>query len=243
LLKFFVSPALLPKRSDAPSVWDSIIQRLLLILLITAIKLSMKSTKVLFITTSRDKMADTTEKTGVGLEELAVPYYMFKEAGADITLASPGGGRVPLDPKSQSIILATFSTKRFLKDAEAMNLLSNAVQLEEVNDGDFDVIFLLWGNGGPNFIHEFRQWETEEQRSWSVVKASAHTNDRFLSGANAVPLGSANKAVQQPSPASRTAMDQFSFLRRRLLPLALNAQQPQWFSGVPRQLTWWNTPR
>jgi hypothetical protein len=76
------------------------------------------------------------------------------------------------------------------------------------------VFFFLWGNGGPNFIHEFRQWETEEQRSWSVVKASAHTNDRFLSGANAVPLGSANKAVQQPSPASRTAMDQFSFLRR-----------------------------
>ncbi len=107
----------------------------------------MKSTKVLFIATSHDKMAETNEKTGVWLEELAVPYYMFKEAGADVTLASPGGGRVPLDPKSQSIILATFITKRFLKDEEAMNFLSNAIPLEEVSDGDFDVIFLPGGRG------------------------------------------------------------------------------------------------
>ena len=107
----------------------------------------MKSTKVLFIATSHDKMADTTEKTGVGLEELAAPYYIFKEAGADLTLASPGGGRVPLDPKSQSIILATSSTKRFLKDEEAMNFLYNAIPLEEVDDSDFDVIFLPGGYG------------------------------------------------------------------------------------------------
>jgi putative intracellular protease/amidase len=104
-------------------------------------------TKVLFITTSHDKMADTDEKTGVWLEELAAPYYIFKEAGADITLASPEGGKVPLDPKSQAIILATLSTKRFLKDDEAMNFLSTAIPLEKVKDSDFDVIFLPGGYG------------------------------------------------------------------------------------------------
>ena len=107
----------------------------------------MQSTKILFIATSHDKMADTAEKTGVWLEEFADPYYIFKEAGASITLASPGGGRVPLDPKSQSIILATFNTKRFLKDEEAMNFLSNAMPLENVSDDDFDVIFLPGGYG------------------------------------------------------------------------------------------------
>jgi putative intracellular protease/amidase len=107
----------------------------------------MISTKVLFITTSHNKMADTDEKTGVWLEELAAPYYIFKEAGADITLASPEGGKVPLDPKSQAIILATLSTKRFLKDEEAMNFLSNAIPLENVKDSDFDVIFLPGGYG------------------------------------------------------------------------------------------------
>ena len=107
----------------------------------------MKSTKVLFITTSHDRMGDTGVETGVWLEELAAPYYVFKDEGADVTLASPNGGVVPLDPKSRSIILATYSTKRFLKDAEAINFLSNSLRLEEINENDFDVIFLPGGHG------------------------------------------------------------------------------------------------
>jgi len=134
------------------------------------IKLLMKSTKVLFIATSHDKMADTTEKTGVGLEELAAPYYIFKEAGADLTLASPGGGRVPLDPKSQSIILATSSTKRFLKDEEAMNFLYNAIPLEEVDDGDFDVIFLPGGYG--------LMWDLADSKKVRQLLEAFHNKDK-----------------------------------------------------------------
>src|SRR6266496_1077485 len=87
----------------------------------------MKSAKVLFIATSHDKMGNTDENTGVWLEEIAVPYYVFKDAGAEVTLASPNGGRVPLDPKSRSIILATFGTKRFLKDEEELSGLTRVV--------------------------------------------------------------------------------------------------------------------
>jgi len=134
------------------------------------IKLLMKSTKVLFIATSHDKMADTTEKTGVGLEELAAPYYIFKEAGADLTLASPGGGRVPLDPKSQSIILATSSTKRFLKDEEAMNFLYNAIPLEEVDDGDFDVIFLPGGYG--------LMWDLADSKKVRQLLEACHSKNK-----------------------------------------------------------------
>lgn len=107
----------------------------------------MKSIKVLFIATSHNKMGDTNEETGVWLEELAVPYYVFKDAGADVTLASPNGGQVPLDPRSQAIILATFGTKRFLKDQEAMNFLSRSMLLEDMRADDFDVIFLPGGYG------------------------------------------------------------------------------------------------
>ncbi len=107
----------------------------------------MKSTKVLFIATSHDRMGDTNDKTGVWLEEIAVPYYVFKDAGADITLASPKGGQVPVDPKSQSIILATFGTKRFLKDAEAMSFLSHSVLLKDIRADDFDVVFVPGGYG------------------------------------------------------------------------------------------------
>jgi putative intracellular protease/amidase len=103
--------------------------------------------KVLFVTTSHDKMGDTGDKTGVWLEELAAPYYAFKEISADITLASPGGGQVPLDPKSQAIIIATRNTKRFLKDAEAMNFLAHSMLLSSIKADDFDVVFLPGGHG------------------------------------------------------------------------------------------------
>ena len=107
----------------------------------------MISAKVLFIATSHDKIGDTNDETGVWLEEIAVPYYVFKDAGTEVILASPKGGRVPLDPKSRSIILATFDTKRFLKDEEAMYFLSHSMLLKDVLADDYDVIFLPGGHG------------------------------------------------------------------------------------------------
>ena len=107
----------------------------------------MISAKVLIVATSHDKIGNTNDETGVWLEEIAVPYYVFKDAGAEVTLASPQGGRVPLDPKSRSIILATFGTKRFLKDEEAMHFLSHSMLLEDVFADDYDVIFLPGGPG------------------------------------------------------------------------------------------------
>lgn len=107
----------------------------------------MKSTKILFIATSHDKMGITDDKTGVWLEELATPYYIFKDAGASVTIASPNGGQVPLDPKSLSIMVATSGTKRFLKDEEAMNFMSHSILLEEIKADDFDVVFLPGGHG------------------------------------------------------------------------------------------------
>ena len=89
----------------------------------------MKSIKILFIATSHDSLGTTGNKTGVWLEELATPYYIFKEAGAHIILASPNGGPVPVDPKSQSIMMVTGNTKRFAGDMEAMDFLSRSVPL------------------------------------------------------------------------------------------------------------------
>jgi putative intracellular protease/amidase len=107
----------------------------------------MKPISVLFVTTSHDMLGDTNHKTGLWLEELAAPYYVFKEAGVDVTIASPKGGEVPIDPKSESIAVATKSTKRFLRDPEAMDFLSHSSLLEEVKAIDFDILFLPGGHG------------------------------------------------------------------------------------------------
>ncbi|MFI2810322.1 MULTISPECIES: type 1 glutamine amidotransferase domain-containing protein [Microbulbifer] len=103
--------------------------------------------KILMVLTSHDQLGDTGEKTGFWLEEFAAPYYVFKDAGADITLASPQGGQPPLDPKSDAPDFQTESTERFAKDQEAQQQLANTGKLSGVNPGDFDAVFYPGGHG------------------------------------------------------------------------------------------------
>lgn len=107
----------------------------------------MKSQKVLFIATSHDKLGGTNEDTGVWLEELAAPYYLFREAGIEIAIASPAGGLVPLDPKSRAVIVATPPVRRFLKDTDAMAFLANSLLLEDVVANDYDAVLVTGGHG------------------------------------------------------------------------------------------------
>jgi putative intracellular protease/amidase len=103
--------------------------------------------KVLMVLTSHDKLGDTGRKTGFWLEELAAPYYEFKDVGAQITLASPKGGRPPLDPKSQDPSSQTDITRRFAKDADAEDQLDKTVRLESVKQEDYDTVFYPGGHG------------------------------------------------------------------------------------------------
>jgi putative intracellular protease/amidase len=113
----------------------------------TVKKDKMKPAKILVIASSKDQMGDSGFETGVWLEELAATYYVFMNAGAEVTLASPTGGAVPLDPKSQSIILATFNSKQFLKDERARHFLNNALLLEDMRAENFDAVFIPGGYG------------------------------------------------------------------------------------------------
>jgi putative intracellular protease/amidase len=103
--------------------------------------------KVLMVITSHDQLGNTGRKTGFWLEELAAPYYVFKESGTDITLASPKGGRPPLDPKSNDPEFRTELTRRFEKDAAAEAQLEKTVRLENVKQEDFDTVFYPGGHG------------------------------------------------------------------------------------------------
>ncbi|MCX4505951.1 type 1 glutamine amidotransferase domain-containing protein [Streptomyces anulatus] len=103
--------------------------------------------KILIVLTSHDELGTTGRKTGFWLEELAAPYYRFKEAGADIVLASPKGGRPPLDPKSNEPTFQTDETRRFEADPEAMADLAHTVRLDSVSADDFDTAFYPGGHG------------------------------------------------------------------------------------------------
>ncbi|KDR24585.1 type 1 glutamine amidotransferase domain-containing protein, partial [Caballeronia grimmiae] len=86
-------------------------------------------------------------KTGFWLEELAAPYYTFKDAGAEIVLASPRGGQPPLDPKSNEPSNQTDMTRRFERDAAAKAQLAATVRLDSISQADFDTVFYPGGHG------------------------------------------------------------------------------------------------
>jgi putative intracellular protease/amidase len=103
--------------------------------------------KILMVLTSHDKLGNTGEKTGFWLEEFASPYYVFKDAGAEITLASPLGGQPPLDPMSDAPDFQTEATQRFKADSPAQQILASTVKLAEVSAADFDAVFYPGGHG------------------------------------------------------------------------------------------------
>jgi putative intracellular protease/amidase len=106
-----------------------------------------KNMKILMVLTSHDEMGDTGNKTGFWLEEFAAPYYVFKDAGADITLASPKGGQPPVDPSSDAAGAQTDDTHRFKADDEAQKHLATTLKLSDVTEAGFDAIFYPGGHG------------------------------------------------------------------------------------------------
>jgi len=103
--------------------------------------------KILMILTSHDELGDTGKKTGFWLEEFAAPYYIFKDSGAEITLASPKGGQPPLDPKSAEKDSQTAATKRFEADDGAKAALAHTVKLKDIAPQDYDALFYPGGHG------------------------------------------------------------------------------------------------
>ena len=103
--------------------------------------------KILMVLTSHDQLGTTGRKTGFWLEELAAPFYTFKDAGAHITLASPKGGNPPLDPKSNEPDFQTEQTHRFEADPDAMAQLAATVRLDSCSQADFDAVFYPGGHG------------------------------------------------------------------------------------------------
>ena len=102
---------------------------------------------ILMILTSHDKLGDTGRKTGFWLEEFAAPYYVFKDAGAQVTLASPLGGQPPLDPKSNEADAQTDATRRYWADPAAQAALADTTPLSTLQAADFSAVFYPGGHG------------------------------------------------------------------------------------------------
>jgi putative intracellular protease/amidase len=103
--------------------------------------------KILMVLTSHDQLGNTGRKTGFWLEEFAAPYFVFRDAGVQLTLASPKGGQPPVDPKSDEPENQTSAMTRFKQDKTAQNDLAHTAKLADMKSEDFDTIFYVGGHG------------------------------------------------------------------------------------------------
>src|SRR5512143_1576824 len=103
--------------------------------------------KIVMVLTSHDQLGNTGHKTGLWLEEFAAPYFVFRDAGVQLTIASPKGGQPPIDPKSDLPENQTEAMARFKKDEAAQNALAHTVRLADVKAADFDTVFYPGGHG------------------------------------------------------------------------------------------------
>lgn len=109
--------------------------------------MSNKVNKILMVLTSHDQLGASGEKTGFWVEEFAAPYYVFKDARAEVAVASVKGGLAPIDPKSELPDFQTESTKRFNEDKSLQQIIANTLPLEMIDEGDYDAVFYPGGHG------------------------------------------------------------------------------------------------
>lgn len=103
--------------------------------------------KILMVLTSHSELGNTGKKTGFWVEEFAAPYYVFVDAGAIVTIASPLGGQPPVDPASEAPQAQTDATKRFYKDFDAIDKVAYSIKLSEIKEADYNGIFYPGGHG------------------------------------------------------------------------------------------------
>jgi putative intracellular protease/amidase len=125
---------------------------------------------VLFVLTSHEDLGNTGHKTGFWIEEFAAPYYLLKDKGVQITLASPKGGQPPIDPNSAAENAATAATKRFDNDAETKEILSKTLLLETINQADYDAVFYPGGHGPL--------WDLSEDKNSIALIESFYSNKK-----------------------------------------------------------------
>jgi putative intracellular protease/amidase len=103
--------------------------------------------KILMVLTSHDILGNTGRKTGFWLEEFAAPYFVFRDAGIDLTLASPKAGQPPIDPKSDLPENETAAMARFKADEHAKKALASTRRLADMKADDYDTVFYVGGHG------------------------------------------------------------------------------------------------
>jgi putative intracellular protease/amidase len=137
--------------------------------------------KVLVVLPSHDQLGNTGQKTGYWLEEFTDPYYKFIDSGYEVTIASPRGGKPPVDPKSTQKENQSESTKRFERDKSAQEKLENTLALSQVSASDYDTLFLPGGHGP--------MWDLSSDENMKKIVEDFYSDKKIVSAVCHGPAG------------------------------------------------------
>lgn len=137
--------------------------------------------KVLVVLPSHDQLGNTGQKTGFWLEEFTDPYYKFIDSGYEVTIASPQGGKPPVDPKSIQKENQSESTQRFEKDKSAQAKLENTLVLSQVSASDYDTLFLPGGHGP--------MWDLSSDENMKKIVEDFYSDKKIVSAVCHGPAG------------------------------------------------------
>jgi putative intracellular protease/amidase len=128
--------------------------------------------QILIVLTSHDRLGDSGPSTGSGLEEFCAAYYVFRDAGAAVTLASPAGGQPPIDPRNDGSDTPSETVRRFKVDQAARTELADTLALDRVAAEDFDAVFYVGGHGAL--------WDLPEDRVSQALIVAIHAAGKPL---------------------------------------------------------------
>ncbi|GGB56235.1 dimethylallyltransferase [Roseibium aquae] len=148
--------------------------------------------RALIVTTSHGTLGETGRATGVFGSEMSVPYYVFREAGLDVDIASIKGGEIPVEPWSMSWPLATPEDLRFKDDPAAMQMLRDSLAITEVDPDAYDVIFMAGGWGAA--------YDLAQSAALAEVVTRANANGAILGSVCHGALGLVNAEDVDGSP-------------------------------------------
>jgi len=139
---------------------------------------SLKGFKALVVVTSHSKLGDenctSCKPTGVYGEEMTGPYYLFKDAGLNVTLASISGGAIPVDPTYNSTIMQSSYDKRWWSDAEAYAASQSTPSVSALDFSEYDIIFMAGGWGAA--------WDLGQSDTLAAGITKAYANPKQFLG-------------------------------------------------------------
>lgn len=138
--------------------------------------------RVVIVCTSANALGD--HPTGVWSEELTGPYYVFREAGCEVYIASTQGGEIPLDANSLAEGTYTENDRRFQEEG-GLELLAQSFPISDVRAEDIDCVWLAGGHGTVvDFEAALAQFITDAVAYGRPVGAVCHGVCGLLSAIN-----------------------------------------------------------